>query len=120
MDPSGRDPYDAVVYHPPKPPVDPKIQAKWKQGSVFREEAPSGRTVASAPDRAAVPRDEVCIMDSRGGHRRIGLHCPHGVGFGQEHIETDEDAEYAAMHPTPPQIGENRAVSGTDFGRGTR
>lgn len=120
MDPGSRDPYDAIVYHTPAEPADSKTQAKWKQAGIFREETPARGRQEDPRQRAQVPRDEVCVLDDRGGHRRIGLHCPHGLFSDIEHVADVDEAEYAAMYPTPPDRAGDRAVQGTDFGRGTR
>ena len=120
MNPSGRDPYDAIVYHTAAPPVDSETEARRKHQEIFREETPGRGRQEDPRLRAQVPRDEVCILDERGGHRRVGLHCPHGLFSDVEHVAGVEEAEYAAMFPTPPERAGSKTVSGTDFGRGTR
>jgi hypothetical protein len=113
-----RDPYDAIVYHTPKPSIAPEILQRQEHEAIFRGQAPAPR--ASALTRPQVARDEVCILDGRGGHYRLAVNCPHGVMSVDEHVWTDGDAEWAAMHPNPPAVGKDWTVHGTDFGRGTR
>ena len=111
-----RDPYDAIVHRPPKLPVASEILQRQEHESIFREQIPAPR--ASALTRPQVARDEVCVLDERGGHYRLGRDCPHGVLSNAE-TGTDQEAEYRAMHPIPPASG-GILDSGTDFGRGTR
>jgi len=113
-----RDPFDQIVHYPPKPAVDPKTQSRQEHQAIFAEQIPAPR--ASALTRPQVARDEVCVLDGRGGHYRLAADCPHGVMSVDEHVWTDGDAEWAAMHPNPLTIGKDWTVHGTDFGRGTR
>ena len=119
-----RDPFDQIVHYPPKPAVDPKTQSRQEHQAIFAEQIPGQGHWRRDPRqedpraRAQVARDEVCILDGRGGHYRVAAHCPHGVLFSEE-TGTDQEAEYRAMHPIPPASG-GILDSGTDFGRGTR
>jgi len=112
-----RDPYDAIVHRPPKLPVASEILQRQEHESIFREQIPAPR--ASALTRPQVARDEVCVLDERGGHYRLGRDCPHGVLSNAENIGTDADAERAAMYPPRPSLGILDSAD-TDFGRGTR
>jgi len=112
-----RDPFDQIVHYPPKPAVDPKTQSRQEHQAIFAEQIPAPR--ASALTRPQVARDEVCVLDERGGHYRLGRDCPHGVLSNAENIGTDADAERAAMYPPRPSLGILDSAD-TDFGRGTR
>lgn len=90
---------DVVVTHrPPAPEVPPQVRAEQERQQIFHSYA-SGSVQHGGPQNPArgyqsIPgpgsgpiwQGDVCVLDERGGHRSLGQHCPHQLGYNSEVI----------------------------------
>jgi len=48
---------------------------------VFHSHQPGGVQHGPPPDSGPVNRADICVLDERGGHRKLGMRCPHFKDF---------------------------------------
>lgn len=73
---------DELCRSPVRPPV-PEIpraeQLARERQNIFHSYRSGEVPHANLPDSGPVQQADVCVLDERGGHRKLGMHCPHGL-----------------------------------------
>lgn len=64
---------------PPVPEVPRAEQLERERQMIFHSHRAGEVSHANLPDSGPVNPGEVCVLDERGGHRRLGANCPHGL-----------------------------------------
>lgn len=74
--------HDELCRSPVRPPVPemPRAEVLARERQMVFHSHRSGEVPhANLPDSGPVNPGDVCLLDERGGHRRLGAHCPHGL-----------------------------------------
>lgn len=86
------------VVRPPAPEVPRAEQLARQRQQVFHAHEPRSvqrgpanperefQPVATQTGPASVDRAEVCVLDERGGHVQLGMHCPHFKNFSRDEV----------------------------------
>jgi len=87
-----------AIVRPPAPEIPPAVRQERERQGIFHShepgQAPRGPESDARefkPDRDAMhpvhmDRAEVCVLDERGGHLRLGQHCPHFKGYDKDEV----------------------------------
>lgn len=84
-----------VTLRPPAPEIPPEVRSWQEKQNIFHSQHPRSSPLPSGggwrdhepiPDSGSgiVPRQDVCVLNERGGHLQLGLHCPHGLGYSDD------------------------------------
>jgi hypothetical protein len=87
---------DAVIVHrPPAPEVPLAVRQEQERQRIFHSYSPGtalrgpvnpARGSQPIPGEGSGPvfHGDVCVLDERGGHRRMGMRCPHQLGWSDD------------------------------------
>lgn len=73
---------------PPAPEVPRAEVLEYERQMLFHSHR-SGEVPHAQEDSGPVDPANVCVLDDRGGHRKLGQHCPHGLVGGDFETVTE-------------------------------
>jgi hypothetical protein len=78
-----------TVVRPPTPEL-PSAEKQWRnQRQVFHSHQ-AGQVPHAPIESGPVARHETCILNERGGHKMMGVNCPHFLNYNPEEITVVE------------------------------
>lgn len=81
------DSVDAAVVQPrtPAPEIPPEVR-QWQERQQIFHSYETGTVQHEPLNSGPIGKGDICVLDERGGHRRIGQHCPHGLGWSDPQV----------------------------------
>jgi hypothetical protein len=64
---------------PPVPEIPRAELLERERQGIFHSHRSGEVPHANLPDSGPVAQDDICVLDERGGHRKLGRNCPHGL-----------------------------------------
>lgn len=74
---------------PPVPEVPRAEQLEYERQMLFHSHRSGEVPHGALPENGPVDPANVCVLDDRGGHRRLGQKCPHGLVGGDFETVTE-------------------------------
>jgi hypothetical protein len=74
------------MVRPPVPEMPTAERLARERQQIFHSHQPGQIQHATPLDSGPVERQDVCILDERGGHRKLGWRCPHFAEFDRDEV----------------------------------